>query len=59
MKTAERILMKAAIIHFFLLLLSQFIVHEFDAFSQVKRLMIYEGVTNNTFTKIVETMNEE
>lgn len=59
MKTAERILMKAAIIHFFLLLLAQFIGHQFDALSQVKRLMKYEGVTNHTFTKIVETMNEE
>lgn len=57
MKTVERILMKLAVIQFVILLLSQFIFHQLHVFPQLKQITKYEGVTKNTFTKIVETIS--
>lgn len=57
MNTVERVIMKIVVIQFVLLLLSQIIFHQLDAFPQLKKITKYEGVTKNTSTKIVETIN--
>lgn len=54
MKTTERILLKAAVIQFLFLLLSQFILHQSDAFSKIKLLTKYEGVVGRLYTNITE-----
>lgn len=59
MKTVERILIKIAVIQLVLLLLSQLFFHQLDAFPQLKQITKYEGVTKNTYTKIVETFTEK
>jgi hypothetical protein len=57
MKMIERIMIKIAIIQFIFLLLSQIILHQLDAFPQLKQLTKYEGVNKNTYTEILETFN--
>ncbi|WML45131.1 YpfB family protein [Neobacillus sp. PS3-40] len=59
MKTVERVLIKLAIIQFIFLLLSQVILHQLDAFPQLKQLTKYEGVNKNSYTEILETFNGE
>jgi hypothetical protein len=59
MKTVERVLIKMAVIQLVFLLLSQIIFHQLDPFPQLKQITIYEGVTKNTLTKIVETFNDK
>ncbi|MDP4083898.1 MAG: YpfB family protein [Bacillota bacterium] len=56
MKTIERILIKAALIQFIFLLLSQILFHGLDAFPQLKQITKYEGVNKNTYTEILETI---
>lgn len=55
MKTIERVLIKIVIIQFIFLLLSQIILHQLDAFPQIKPITKYEGVNKNTYTEIIET----
>lgn len=55
MKTFERFIIKLVIIQFIFLLLSQIILHQLDAFPQLKQITKYEGVTKNTYTDILET----
>lgn len=55
MKTIERILIKVIIIQFIILIFSQFIFHNLQAFPEVNQLMRYEGVTEDNFSQILET----
>jgi hypothetical protein len=55
MKMFERFIIKLAIIQFIFLLLSQIILHQLDAFPQLKQITKYEGVNKNTYTDILET----
>lgn len=55
MKIFERFIIKLAIIQFIFLLLSQIILHQLDAFPQLKQITKYEGVNKNTYTDILET----
>jgi hypothetical protein len=59
MKKVERVLIKMAVIQLVFLLLSQFIIHQLDTFPQLKQIAIYEGVTKNTLTYIVETFSDK
>lgn len=59
MKKVERVLIKMAVIQLVFLLLSQFIIHQLDTFPQLKQITIYEGVTKNTLTYIVETFSDK
>jgi hypothetical protein len=58
-KTVERIIIKAAVIQLAVLLLSQLIFHQLDAFPQLKQITKYEGVTKYSVTKIVETFSKK
>jgi hypothetical protein len=55
MKIFERFIIKLVIIQFIFLLLSQIILHQLDAFPQLKQITKYEGVNKNTYTDILET----
>lgn len=54
LKTVERILIKAVIIQFLFLLLSQLFFHTLDVFPQFKQITKYEGVNKITYTQIIE-----
>jgi hypothetical protein len=55
MKVVERILIKIVIIQFVFLLLAQLFFHQLNIFPQLDQLTKYEGVTENTFTEILQT----
>jgi Family of unknown function (DUF5359) len=55
MKVVERILIKIVIIQFVFLLLAQLLFHQLNIFPQLDQLTKYEGVTENTFTEILQT----
>ena len=55
MKVVERILIKIVIIQFVFLFLAQFFFHQLNIFPQIDQLTKYEGVTENTFTEILQT----
>lgn len=57
MKSIERILMKLIIIQFIILFLSQVFLHSFNLFPELKEITQYEGVTDNNFSKLLETFN--
>lgn len=54
MKTAERILTKAAIIQFIILMMTQFILHHSDTISRINLLTKYEGVTKMIYSNITD-----
>ena len=58
MKEIERILMKIAIIQGCLFLLVQILFHHYDAFPGLKEIIFYEGVTNQNYSEILETMQK-
>jgi hypothetical protein len=55
MKTVERLLIKLVIVQFIFLFLSQLLLHQMDIFPQIKHLIKYEGVNENTLTEILQT----
>ncbi|MET3696135.1 hypothetical protein SAMN05877753_102332 [Bacillus oleivorans] len=55
MKRGEGILIKLIIIQAIALLFFQIIFHYSDAFPELKRLTMYEGVSKDNFTKVIET----
>lgn len=57
MKTIERIIMKVIIIQFIFLFLAQLFFHQLDVFPQFEQLTKYEGVNENTFTEILQTIS--
>lgn len=56
MKTFERILLKVAIIQFVFLIIAQLFFHQFDAFPELKQITQYEGVTDNNYSEVLETL---
>ena len=56
MNTVERFIKKIAIIQLLFLLFFQLIFHREHAFTKWKTLVRYEGVIENNYTEIVETM---
>ena len=56
MNTVERLLKKIAIIQLLFLLFFQLVFHREHAFTQWKTLVRYEGVLENNYTDIVETI---
>lgn len=56
MKTVERYLIKVVIIQFMFLLLAQLFFHQLNIFPQIKQLTKYEGVNENSFTEIIQTI---
>ncbi len=59
MKRIERILVKLVIIHAVLLILCQILLHHFSLFPVLNDLALYEGVTGQSFTNILEIFNPE
>ncbi|MBP3039710.1 YpfB family protein [Bacillaceae bacterium Marseille-Q3522] len=57
MKKFERILCKIILAQFILLIVSQILLHQFNIFPELKQITQYEGVTNNSFTAILEAFN--
>lgn len=55
MKRGEGIIIKLVIIQAIALLFFQFVFHYSNAFPELKRLTMYEGVHNQNYTKIIET----
>ncbi|MCM3003936.1 YpfB family protein [Priestia koreensis] len=58
MKRVEQILLKLVIIQFLFLLVAQSILLFSDYSSYFSKVIQYEGVTKNNFTKIVETFDQ-
>jgi len=58
MKRIEQILLKLVIIQFLFLLVAQSILLFSDYSSYFSKVIQYEGVTKNNFTKIVETFDQ-
>ena len=57
MKTVERIIVKIVIIQFLFLLITQIFFHKLNTFPELKEITQYEGVTENNFSKALETFN--
>jgi hypothetical protein len=58
MKSIERILIKLAIIQFIFLLIAQSVLLYSDYGSYFSKIIQYEGVTKNNFSKIIETFDQ-
>lgn len=58
MKRVEQILLKLVIIQFLFLLVAQSILLFSNYSSYFSKVIQYEGVTKNNFTKIVETFDQ-
>lgn len=56
MKTFERILIKIIIIQFLFLFLSQLVLHKYHFFPELKHITQYEGVAENNFSQVLETI---
>lgn len=56
MKSFERVLMKIAIIQFVFLLIAQLFFHQYNAFPELKQITQYEGVTENNYFEVLETI---
>jgi hypothetical protein len=57
MKRLERILIKLIIVQFVFLILAQIFFHNLNVFPELKEITQYEGVNNNQFTEILETLS--
>jgi hypothetical protein len=57
MKRLERILIKLIIVQFVFLILTQIFFHNLNVFPKLKEITQYEGVSNNQFTDILETLS--
>ena len=59
MNTVERLIKKIAIIQLLFLLFFQLVFHKEHVFTKWKTLVRYEGVLENNYTEIVETIFNE
>jgi hypothetical protein len=57
MKRIERILIKLIIVQFVFLLLTQIFFHNLNVFPELKEITQYEGVNNNQYIDILETLS--
>jgi hypothetical protein len=58
MKAIERILIKLAIIQFIFLCIAQSLILYSDYASYFSKIVQYEGVVKNNFSKIIETFDQ-
>ena len=58
MKSIERILIKLAVIQFIFLLVAQGVLLYTDYGTYFSKMIQYEGVTKNNFSKIIETFDQ-
>ncbi|MBM6619886.1 YpfB family protein [Bacillus suaedaesalsae] len=58
MKRFESILVKLVIIQFIFLIVAQFVMMNGQVSPYLSKVIQYEGVTKDTYTKIVETFNQ-
>lgn len=56
MKKFEQLVIKLVVIQAIALLLFQIIFHHANVFPELKRLTMYEGVSNENFTRVMETL---
>ncbi|MFD2445875.1 YpfB family protein [Bacillus sp. CGMCC 1.16607] len=56
MKNFERILIKVIIVQFLFLIITQIVFHHFNAFPELKEIIQYEGVNNENYSEILETL---
>ncbi len=59
MKTVERFIKKMVFIQLLFLLFFQLVFHREHTFLQWKTLVQYEGVLENNYTEIVETISNK
>ncbi|MED1468072.1 YpfB family protein [Bacillus salipaludis] len=57
MKVLERVLIKMVIIQFIFLILTQILLHQYGIFPELTQLTKYEGVSENSFTEIIQTLS--
>ncbi|MCU9613724.1 YpfB family protein [Caldibacillus lycopersici] len=57
MKRIERIIIKLVVIQAIFLFLCQIIFHHLNTFPELKDLTQYEGVNEENFSKVLETIN--
>lgn len=57
MERIERIIKKLVIIQLIIFLCSQIFFHHYNSFPELRKLALYEGVSEQNITKILETIN--
>jgi hypothetical protein len=57
MKNIERILIKLIIIQFVFLIVAQILFHNLNVFPELKEITQYEGVNNNQYSDVLETLS--
>lgn len=57
MKNIERILIKLVIIQFVFLIVAQILFHNLNVFPELKEITQYEGVNNNQYSDVLETLS--
>ncbi|CAG9608325.1 YpfB family protein [Pseudoneobacillus rhizosphaerae] len=57
MKSIERILIKLIIVQFVFLIVAQILFHNLNVFPELKEITQYEGVNNNQYTDVLETLS--
>lgn len=59
MKRIERILVKLVVIQFICLVLAQIIMMNQDISPFLSKVVQYEGVTKDSFSKVIETFDQK
>lgn len=57
MKNFERILIKLVIVQFVFLIVTQIFFHNLNVFPELKEITQYEGVNNNQYSDVLETLS--
>lgn len=57
MKILERILIKLIIVQFVFLIVTQILFHNLNVFPELKEITQYEGVNNNKYSDVLETLS--
>jgi hypothetical protein len=57
MKSLERILIKLIIVQFVFLIVTQILFHNLNVFPELKEITQYEGVNNNQYSDVLETLS--
>jgi hypothetical protein len=57
MKSIERILIKLIIVQFVFLIVAQILFHNLNVFPELKEITQYEGVNNNQYSDVLETLS--
>jgi hypothetical protein len=57
MKKLERILIKLIVVQFVFLIVTQIFFHNLNVFPELKEITQYEGVNNNQYSDVLETLS--